>query len=191
MQQRYKFALTPIAAAVSAAVNPVPTLAADDNALEEVVVTARKRAESVQDIPSSIQAFSEENLKEMGARGLADYSRFVPSVNVVSYANGSSTIVFRGATIDGGGYIAQGTSSLYLDEMSVTSTGDQPSIRMVDIERVEALSGPQGTIYGSDAQAGTMRVITNKPEMNNLNAVIDASMRASGEGAESYHGSAV
>ena len=191
MQQRYKFALTPIAAAVSAAVNPVPAFAADDNALEEVVVTARKRAESVQDIPSSIQAFSEENLKEMGARGLADYSRFVPSVNVVSYANGSSTIVFRGATIDGGGYIAQGTSSLYLDEMSVTSTGDQPSIRMVDIERVEALSGPQGTIYGSDAQAGTMRVITNKPEMNNLNAVIDASMRASREGEESYDGSVV
>ena len=150
--------------------------------LEEVVVTARKRAESVQDIPASVQALSEGMLKDMGARGIADYARFVPAVNVVSYANGSSTIVFRGATIEGGGYIAQSTSSVYLDEISVTSTGSQPSIRMVDIERVEALAGPQGTIYGSDAQAGTMRIITNKPVMNTFTADIDVGFRGNKEG---------
>ena len=112
-------------------------------------------------------------------------------LNVVSEMNGSSVIVFRGATIDGGGYVAQATSSVYLDEISVTSTGAQPSVRMVDIERVEALTGPQGTIYGSDAQAGTLRILTNKPVMNEFNAIIDASARGGKEGEASYDGSVV
>ena len=191
MLQEKKFALTPLAAAVSAAFVPTPSFAADSSMLEEVVVTARKRAESAQDIPASVQALSEGMLKDMGARGIADYARFVPAVNVVSYANGSSTIVFRGATIEGGGYIAQSTSSVYLDEISVTSTGSQPSIRMVDIERVEALAGPQGTIYGSDAQAGTMRIITNKPVMNTFTADIDVGFRGNKEGEGSYDSSVV
>jgi len=191
MRQNPNFVLTPLAAGIATALAPAASIAASEVTLEEIVVTARKRAESVQDIPISIQAISEENLKDMGARGLKDYSRFVPSVNVVSYANGSSVIVFRGATITGGGYIAQSTSSMYLDEVSVTSTGSQPSIRMVDIERVEALSGPQGTLYGSDAQAGTMRVITNKPVMNEFEAVIDGSIRNGSEGEGSYDGSIV
>ncbi|MBT3623820.1 MAG: TonB-dependent receptor [Gammaproteobacteria bacterium] len=191
MLQEKKFALTPVAAAVSAAFVPTPSYAAESSMLEEVVVTARKRAESAQDIPASVQALSEDLLKDMGARGMADYSRFVPAVNVVSYGNGSSTIVFRGATIEGGGYIAQSTSSVYLDEISVTSTGSQPSIRMVDIERVEALAGPQGTIYGSDAQAGTMRIITNKPEMNRFSADIDVGVRGNKEGEASYDSSVV
>ena len=191
MLQEKKFALTPVAAAVSAAFVPTPSFATESSMLEEVVVTARKRAESAQDIPASVQALSEDLLKDMGARGMADYSRFVPAVNVVSYGNGSSTIVFRGATIEGGGYIAQSTSSVYLDEISVTSTGSQPSIRMVDIERVEALAGPQGTIYGSDAQAGTMRIITNKPEMNRFSADIDVGVRGNKEGEASYDSSVV
>ncbi|MBQ60607.1 MAG: hypothetical protein CMQ19_00885 [Gammaproteobacteria bacterium] len=191
MRQNPKFVLTPLAAGIATALAPAPTIAASEVALEEIVVTARKRSESVQDVPVSIQAISEESLKDMNAKGLMDYSRFVPSVSVVGYGNGSSTIVFRGATITGGGYVAQSTSSMYLDEISVTATGDQPSVRMVDIERVEALSGPQGTIYGSDAQAGTMRVITNKPVMNEFEAVIDGSMRNGSEGEGSYDGSVV
>jgi iron complex outermembrane recepter protein len=160
--------------------------------LEEVIVTARKRSESVQDIPSSIQALSGDDLKEMGARGMSDYTRFVSSVDVIDYGNGASNIVFRGATVDGGGsYIAQSTSSVYLDEISITSTGDQPSVGMVDIARVEALAGPQGTIYGSDAQAGTLRIITNKPVMNEFQMVLDGGLRDGSEGEASYDGSMV
>jgi iron complex outermembrane recepter protein len=187
--------IAPMAAAVTAALcSNSPVFAQSDGEqalLEEVIVTARKRTESVQDIPVSIQSLSENDLKEMGARGLADYSRFVPSVNVVSYGNGSSTLVFRGANVNAGGYVVQGTSSMYLDEISVTATGSQPSIRMVDIARVEALSGPQGTLYGSDAQAGTLRVITNKPVMNEFGAVVDAQIRGMEEGEDSYDGSVV
>ena len=197
MGHHQKFALTPIAAAVTAVLYPASQVDAAESEsskaiIEEIIVTARKRTESVQDIPASVQALSQEQIKNMGARSIADYARFVPSVNVVSYGNGSNTIVFRGATTDGGGsYIAQTTSSVYLDEISLTSTGEQPSIRMVDIQRIEALSGPQGTIYGSDAQAGTMRIVTNKPVMNEFEAVIDIGLRTMSEGEESYDGSVV
>ena len=101
-----------------------------------------------------------------------------------------STVVFRGA-ITGQGYIAQATSSVYLDEISITTTGSQPAIRMVDIERVEALSGPQGTLYGSDAQAGTMRIVTNKPTMNAYEAIVDLEARGGDQSDPSYRGSLV
>lgn len=201
MQASRAFSITPVAAAVTTALYPGISAHAQDadapaqsrqqsRALEEIVVTARKRNESVQDIPATIQAISQESLASMGAKSIEDYARFVPSVNVVSYGSGSATIVFRGA-ITGPGYIGQGTSSVYLDEISVTQTGAQPDIRPVDINRVEALSGPQGTLYGSDAQAGTMRIITNQPEMNSYQAIFDGEVRGGGQGEASYRGSLV
>jgi iron complex outermembrane receptor protein len=193
MQTNLKNTLTPMAAAVAAALSTsAPVLAQQEGAvLEEIIVTARKRTESLQEIPVSIQALSGDDIKAMGAKGLEDYTRFVPSVNVVSYGNGSSTVVFRGANVDGGGYVGQSTASVYLDEISVTTTGSQPSIRMVDIHSVEALSGPQGTLYGSDAQAGTLRIITNKPDVNNFEMVLDGSFRGGDDSDDSYEGSIV
>lgn len=192
MEKQQKFALTPVAGAIAAALAPSHQALAQESAsaLDEIVVTATKRTVSVQDIPASIQAITQDNLAAMGAKNMEDYSRFVPAVNVVSYGAGANTIVFRGA-ITGNSYIAQSTSSVYLDEISLTTTGSQPSIRMVDIERVEALSGPQGTLYGSDAQAGTMRIITNKPKLNTFEAVIDAEVRAGDKSDESFRGSLV
>ena len=197
MQATGKFTITPVTAAVTAALYPGYNAIAQDqqesnrgSALEEIVVTARKREESVQTIPATIQAISQESLAQMGAKSIEDYARFVPSVNVVSYGSGSQTVVFRGA-ITGPGYIGQATSSVYLDEISVTQTGAQPDIRPVDIARVEALSGPQGTLYGSDAQAGTMRILTNQPVMNQFEAVFDGELRGGAESDMSYRGSLV
>jgi outer membrane receptor protein involved in Fe transport len=196
MQVSGKFSITPVTAAVTAALYPgYAAMAQDDGgqqsgALEEIVVTARKKAESLQEIPSTIQAISQESLAAMGAKGMEDYARFVPSVNVVTYGPGSSTVVFRGA-ITGAGYLGQSTSSVYLDEISVTQTGAQPNIRPVDIARIEALSGPQGTLYGSDAQAGTMRILTNQPVMNSFEAVFDGEVRGGGSSDASYRGSLV
>ena len=195
MQVSGKSAITPVAAAVTAALYPGYAAVAQEggtssSALEEIVVTARKRSESVQDIPATIQAISQESLAAMGAKAMEDYARFVPSVNVVTYGPGSNTVVFRGA-ITGPGYIGQSTSSVYLDEISVTQTGSQPNIRAVDIARVEALSGPQGTLYGSDAQAGTMRILTNQPVLNQFEAVFDGEVRGGGESDASYRGSLV
>ena len=190
METQQKFAITPVAGAVAVALTPAQQLLAqDDNALEEIVVTATKRTTSVQEIPASIQAITQETLQAMGAKNMEDYSRFVPSVNVISFGAGSSTVVFRGA-ITGSSYIAAATSSVYLDEISLTTTGSQPQIRMVDVERVEALAGPQGTLYGSDAQAGTMRIITNKPKLNEFEAVVDTEVRA-GEKSDASHRASV
>jgi iron complex outermembrane receptor protein len=195
MQAPSKFSITPVTAAVTAALYPGAAViaqepAAQERGLEEITVTARKRSESVQEIPATIQAISQESLAAMGAKGMEDYARFVPSVNVVTYGPGSSTVVFRGA-ITGAGYIGQSTSSVYLDEISVTQTGSQPNIRPVDIARVEALSGPQGTLYGSDAQAGTMRILTNQPVLNHFETIFDGELRGGGQSDASYRGSLV
>lgn len=191
--QHQKFKITPLAAAMAAVLSSSTALYAQTDeilTLEEIVVTARKRSESVMDIPSSIQALSSEDIKDMGARGVADYSRFVPSINIVDYGSGVSDVIFRGATA-GAGYVLQSTSSVYVDEISVTTQGQQPSIRMVDVERIEALAGPQGTLYGSDSQAGTLRIITNKPDMTNMELILDGSLRNGSEGEGSYDGSVV
>jgi outer membrane receptor protein involved in Fe transport len=187
--------LSPVAGAIAAALTPAQFALAQsgeagDTLLEEVTVTATKRTTSVQDIAATVQAITAESLAAMGAKEMDDYSRFIPSMNVLTFGAGSSTVVFRGA-ITGQGYIAQSTSSVYLDEISVTTTGSQPGIRMVDIERVEALSGPQGTLYGSDAQAGTLRIITNKPVMNTFEAVVDLELRGGSQSDASYRGSLV
>ena len=191
-----KYAITPITAAVSAALYPGHAAVAQDEGadqefvLDEIIVTSRKRTESAQDIPATIQSITQESLAAMGAKTMEDYSRFVPSVNVVTYGGSGSTVVFRGA-ITGPDYIGQSTSSVYLDEISVTQTGSQPTLRAVDLARVEALSGPQGTLYGSDAQAGTMRIITNQPVMNSYQAIFDGEVRGGGESDASYRGSLV
>jgi iron complex outermembrane recepter protein len=187
------FKSAPLAAAIAAALVSPLSIAQDEGAapaLEEVVVTARKRSESIMDIPASVQALSEDDLKEMGAKNIADYVRFLPAVTVVDYGAGVSTVVFRGATTSAG-YVGESTSSVYMDEISLTTSGQQPSIRMVDIERVESLEGPQGTLYGSDAQAGTLRIITNKPKINERETVIDVLGKSSSEGEASYDGSIV
>ena len=183
-------ALTPVAGAIAAALAPSHQALAQDFALEEIIVTATKRQLSVQDIPASVQAIGQEALANMGAATQEDFARFMPGINIVSYGATSSTVVFRGA-ITGSGYIAASTSSVYLDELALTTTGSQPTIRMVDVERVEALAGPQGTLYGSDAQAGTLRIVTNKPKMNEFEAIFDGELEGGGDSDASYRGSLV
>lgn len=196
MKAPFRNSITPIAAAVTAALYPGFAALAQDTgdddsyALEEIIVTATKRELSVQDIPASVQAITQESLAAMGAKTMEDFARFVPSVNVVQYGAGGSTIVFRGA-MTGSSFIGQATSSVYLDEISITQVGSQPSIRAVDMARIEALSGPQGTLYGSDAQAGTMRMLTNQPVMNVFEAVFDGEVRGGPDSDASYRGSLV
>jgi outer membrane receptor protein involved in Fe transport len=190
-----KWKISPLSTAISFALGITPFAFAEDTetssrAIEEVLVTARKRSESIMDIPASVQALTGDDLKEMGARGLSDYSRFMPGVTVLDYGAGSATVVFRGATTSAG-YVGESTSAVYLDELSMSTSGQQPSIRMVDIARVEALEGPQGTLYGADSQAGTLKVITNKPEMNVSEVILDGSFRNGSEGEGSYDGSIV
>ncbi|MDX1556785.1 MAG: TonB-dependent receptor plug domain-containing protein, partial [Xanthomonadales bacterium] len=158
--------------------------------LEEVLVTARKRTESVMDIPESIQAISGEELTAAGLNDMDDYVRFIPSMSYVSSNPGSATIIFRGVADSAESFIAEPTAALYLDEQSLTLNAT-PDPRMVDIERIEALSGPQGTLYGANAQSGLLRVITNKPTTEGFEAFIDLMGRNGSDSDFSYDASAM
>jgi len=183
----------PLTFAISAIVAaPAGTVVAQDQdqasrnpMLEEVTVTARKRTEDLQAVPQSIQAISEQTIRQAGLYGMGDYVRFMPSVHVVESNPGTTVVVFRGIADSQSTFIAEPSSAVYLDEQSLVSN-DQPNPRMVDIERVEALSGPQGTLYGASAQAGVLRIVTNKPDPSAFEANFDISGRYMKEGDPSY-----
>ncbi|NND44509.1 MAG: TonB-dependent receptor [Xanthomonadales bacterium] len=159
--------------------------ASNDRMLEEVLVTARKRTESIMDIPESIQAISGAELEKAGLNTMDDYVRFIPSMSYVSTNPGSANIVFRGIADAANNFIAEPTAALYLDEQSLT-LNRTPDPRMVDIERVEALSGPQGTLYGASSQAGLLRVITNKPDPTAFDASVELMLKGGSDSDMGY-----
>jgi len=143
--------------------------------LEEVVVTARKRSESLQDVPISIQALSSTKIEELGITSFDDYAAMLPTVSFAGNGPGTNRIYMRGAA-DGGDGNSSGSQpsvGLYLDEQPVTAIGANLDIHIYDIERIEALAGPQGTLYGASSQSGTLRIITNKPDPSAFAAGFD------------------
>ena len=132
--------------------------------LEAVIVTARKREETLLDIPQEIQTISQEQLQRANLDSVKDFSRFVPSLSYNAIVPGRGSIYFRGVADDSSSFIADASAAIYLDEQPLTQSALQPEIRLIDIERIEALPGPQGTLYGASSQSGTLRYITNKPD---------------------------
>ena len=184
MSQTKQYSISPIAAAVSAAlVSPVAALAQEDGAaddeLENIIVTATKIEQDLQRISKDVQAIPEAMLRELGALNTEDYVRFMPSVNWLNLNTaGDNFVIFRGVNTTNSGFVGTQSSSVYLDEIPLTGTaGDQPDIRMMDIARVEALAGPQGTLFGAAAQAGTLRILTNQPDVSRYEASADVTMR--------------
>ena len=159
----------PVARAVSAVLagsSYAPSLIAQTQAggLEEIIVTARKREESLLSIPQEIQAIGQQQIEQANLNTVDDIARFVPSLSYNATTPGRGTIYFRGVADDSSSFIADASAAIYLDEQPLTQSSLQPEIRLVDIERIEALPGPQGTLYGASSQAGTLRYITNKPD---------------------------
>jgi iron complex outermembrane receptor protein len=174
-----------IAAPAATAMAQDQTEISDEIMLEEVTVTARKRTENLQMIPQSIQAISAQTIEQAGLRGMDDYVRFIPSLNIVQANPGTAKVIFRGIADAQSTFIAEPSAAVYLDEQSLVVTG-QPNPRMVDIERVEALSGPQGTLFGASAQSGVLRIITNKPDPTAFDANIDLGLSSTKGGDMSY-----
>lgn len=156
--------------------------------VEEIVVTATKREESSQDIPVAVSAFGSEQLEELNVNTFQDYLLSFPNVTAGGNGPGQSTIYIRGvasttpninvATSSG---IAPNVA-LYLDEQPVTQVGRNLDIYVADLSRVEVLPGPQGTLFGSSSQAGTVRLITNKPVYNEFSAKISGTISATKSG---------
>ena len=149
--------------------------AADAQVLEEIVVTATKREANLQDIPVSITAFTTDDIQRRGFRGLDDYASFIPGIALGQREPGGNSVVFRGVAASGIQFGTNPSSGVYLDEQPITAAGINPDPRLIDIERIEALSGPQGTLFGDASQSGTLRIITNKPDATEFDSWIEAS----------------
>ncbi|MEJ2340390.1 MAG: TonB-dependent receptor, partial [Gemmatimonadales bacterium] len=121
-----------------------------------------------------------------GFNDLGDYAKFVPSLSFGTREPGGTSIVFRGIAAAGIQYGAVSSSGLYLDEQPITVAGVNPVPRLVDIERLEALRGPQGTLYGASSMSGTLRIITNKPDAAEFDAWVDASLSQVDDGDTGY-----
>ena len=158
----------------------------DERGLEEITVTARKQAESLQDVPASIQAFTGADLKKQGITNFEEAIRFMPSVSGIGGAPGANKIIFRGVSDNPNAFIAASSAALYIDEQPLTQFTVNPEPRMVDIARVEALAGPQGTLYGDSSQSGTLRIITNKPDPTKFEASAEAMFRTGSDSDTSW-----
>ena len=143
--------------------------------LEEVVVTAQKRTENLQDVPISIQALSTARLEELNVTNFDDYAKYLPSVSFQTAGPGFEHTYIRGVVSGGDGNHSGSLPSvgMYLDEQPVTTIDGNLDIHVYDIERVEVLNGPQGTLYGASSESGTIRVITNKPDPSGFKAGFD------------------
>ncbi|MGC4250126.1 MAG: TonB-dependent receptor [Sphingobium sp.] len=168
--------------------------ARDSNAAADsgvIIVTAQKRAENLQDVPIAIVAMNSEKLDQLQVQKFEDYARFLPSVSFQNTNGpGTSKVYFRGVA-NGENANASGSQpsvGIYLDEQPVTTIQGALDIHVYDIARVEALAGPQGTLYGAASQAGTLRIITNKPNLDKFEAGANVELNTVAHGSQGYVG---
>lgn len=148
-------------------------------ALEEIVVTATKRAASVQDVPLSITAVSGETLELMGAESLLDFAVKVPNLAMSYEADGrfdSSSPSIRGV-------FGVNTTGFYVDDTRVNAS---LLPRVVDLARVEVLRGPQGSLYGARSMGGTIRLITKQAELDETSGAVNVQLSSVEDGGENY-----
>ena len=144
---------------------------------DDIIVTANKREENMQNVPISIQALGTKKLDQLNITNFAQYSQLLPSVAFQSPTGtpGVNVIYMRGVASGGDGNHSGSLPSVgvYLDEQPVTTIGGNLDVHIYDIARIESLAGPQGTLYGASSEAGTIRIITNKPDTSGLYGRID------------------
>jgi outer membrane receptor protein involved in Fe transport len=174
--------------------------AAPSTGIETVTVTAEKRSEDLQRAPIAIQALPAEKLQQLQIADFSDYARYLPSVTYTVGGAGAgnggpgfANVSMRGVSSgnDGNHSGSLPTVGIYLDENPITTIGGALDVHVYDIARVESLSGPQGTLYGASSEAGTIRIITNRPDPSKFSAAFDVSVNtvehgSVGFGAEGY-----
>ena len=162
---------------------------ASERRLTPVTVTATKRSESAQSIPVAVSALGEETLDELNVNVFTDYLVQLPGVTAGGSGPGQNTIYIRGLASTTPNLTTAGVAglapnvALYLDEPPVSQPGRNLDVYAADLERVEGLSGPQGTLFGASSQAGTVRLITNKPNLDSFEAKLNLGTSFT-EGAE-------
>ncbi len=156
------------------AMGAVHAVAAPDTGdqLQTITVTAQRRTENIQNVPITIQALTSESLKQLNITTFDDMAKYVPNMSLSSNGPAQGNIFMRGLALGSAGTQSSGTIGLYpnvavyLDDQSGQLPSRNLDIYAADLQRVEILEGPQGTLFGGGAQAGVVRYITNKPNLN-------------------------
>src|SRR6201987_883724 len=171
---------TILGAALSSARSQAAPAEAESGALEEITVTAQRRAESVQDVPISMQVFTGQALEQLNIQTFDDYIHYLPNVTSANNGPGQNEVFMRG--LSAGSQASQGSSitavlpnvAIYLDNQSGQMPNRNLDIYAADLNRIEVLEGPQGTLFGSGAEAGVIRYITNEPKLDVTEGYIKA-----------------
>ena len=184
---------TPLAAAIVAALYPATGALAqradEGSRLEEIIVTATRRELNLQTVSQSITAFTTDDIEKQAFQSTQDIVNALPSVSLVSFQPGANAIVMRGVATGSAEFRTDSQVAVYLDDQPMTANSQQVEVRPIDLERVEALPGPQGTLFGSSSQTGTLVYITNKPDTTGYSAQFDAEVSTTKGGEESYDAS--
>jgi iron complex outermembrane recepter protein len=147
---------------------------------DEVIITANRREENLQDVPITVQVITGNELKELNAATTYDLLKYTPNVSYSGNGPGTGNVFIRGLAAFGSGNQSQSTTApfpnvaLYLDDESMQFPARNNDVYLVDMERVEVLEGPQGTLFGGGAQAGAIRYITNKPKLDVTSGELNA-----------------
>jgi iron complex outermembrane receptor protein len=174
----------------------VPTMAQDNagsNMLEEVVITARKREETLQDVPISVAARTENQMRQSGLNSLEDISQTVASFSVQNLGPGQSVVAIRGSSAGKQDRDLPGIKEqvgVYLDESVISLSLFTPDLDLYDLNRVEVLRGPQGTLFGSGSLSGTVRYITNQPDTSAQYGGAEIDLNTISGGSTGGHGKA-
>jgi outer membrane receptor protein involved in Fe transport len=162
-------------------VHAAPATEADtSDSIQEITVTAQRRTENIQNVPITIQALTAETLNQLSVSTFDDYVRYLPNVSVASNGPGQGNIFMRGLSVGAAGSQSSGTIggfpnvAVYLDDQSGQLPARNLDIYAADLERIEILEGPQGTLFGAGAEAGVVRYITNKPKLDVTEGNVEA-----------------
>ena len=163
--------------------------ASQQSRIDEIIVTAQKREQRLIDVPISIEALGEEKIKDFGITGLDDLARVVPNLSIKSVSDSNQTIVIRGVSNNTG---LSALVGIYMDEIPLSFNPQiQANLQPIDIQRLEVLRGPQGTLYGQGSTGGTVRFITNNPNFDGFEGEIGASASSITDGDTSSEVKAV
>src|SRR3979409_395917 len=187
--------LSGCAAGFAHAATATDTEASDS--IQEITVTAQRRTENVQNVPISIQAFTAETLNQLSVTTFNDYVKYLPNVTAPNNGPGQGNIFMRGLSVGAAGSQSSGSIggfpnvAIYLDDQSGQLPARNLDIYAADLERIEILEGPQGTLFGAGAQAGVVRYITNKPKLRVTEGSATVGFEDTSGGDPSYDISAV
>src|SRR6266849_5432373 len=180
MNSKLSIAIAAVLGALSGARSLAATAEGGSEALEEITVTAQRRSQSMQDVPISMQAFTGQALQQLNIQTFDDYIKYLPNVTSANNGPGQNEVFMRG--LSAGSQPSQGSAStglwpnvaIYLDNQSGQLPNRNLDIYAADLNRIEVLEGPQGTLFGAGAESGVIRYITNEPKLDKFEANVKA-----------------